>query len=279
MFLVTGATGNVGREVAGQLANGGHPVKGLIRGPESADRLPAGVDPIVGDLGRPETFVGELDGVTAIHLLAGYDNLEALLAAARAAGVRRIVLQSSSSVPSGDLGNAVARYHILSERTIRDSGLDWTFLQPNTFMTNTLEWRDQLAAGDTIRAAFGDVAVSTIDPADIAAVSVLALTSDAHVGATYRLSGPQALRPGDRVEILAGILDRPLRFEPLSNEQARAEMTASMPAEYVDAFFQFFVDGTVDETTVHPTVQQLLGRPPGTFEHWAQAHADAFARR
>ena len=50
-----------------------------------------------------------------------------------------------------------------------------------------------------------------------------------------------------------------------------------MPSEYVDAFFQFFVEGTIDETTVHPTVHQLLGRPPGTFEHWALAHADAFA--
>ena len=104
-----------------------------------------------------------------------------------------------------------------------------------------------------------------------------ALTTEGHAGRSYRLSGPQALRPGDRVEILARVLQRPLRFEPLSDEQARAEMTAAMPAEYVDAFFSFFVDGKVDETTVHPTVQELLGRPPASFEQWARAHVGEFA--
>jgi uncharacterized protein YbjT (DUF2867 family) len=276
MLLVTGASGNVGREIVGQLASAGQPVKGLVHSQQSADSLPDGVEPVIGDLGRPETFAAALSGVTAIHLLAGYDNLDALLAAAREAGVRRIVLQSSSSAPSGDLDNAVARYHVLTERAIRASALEWTFLQPNTFMTNTLDWRDQLAAGDTVRAAFGDVAVSTIDPADIAAVSIQALTTEDHVGHSYRLSGPQALRPGERVEILGRVLQRPLRFEPLSDEQARVEMTAAMPAEYVDAFFSFFVAGTIDETTVHPTVAELLGRPPRSFEQWARAHVGEF---
>ena len=54
-------------------------------------------------------------------------------------------------------------------------------------------------------------------------------------------------------------------------------MTASMPAEYVDAFFSFFVEGTIDESTVLPTVEEVLGRPPRRFEDWARAHADAFA--
>jgi len=276
MLLVTGATGNVGRELVGQLSAAGLPSRALIRRPEQARWLPAGVSGVVGDLGRPETFADELVGVTAIHLLAGYDNLDALLAAARAAGVRRIVLQSSSSVPSGDLSNAVARYHILAERAIRDSGLGWTFLQPNSFMTNTLEWRGQLAAGGTITAAFPDVAVATVDPADIAAVSLQALTSDAHAGHSYRLSGPAALRPADRVAILARVLDRPLRFRGLSDAEARAEMEATMPTQYVDAFFSFFATGTIDETTVHPTVEEVVGRPPRTFEQWARAHAAAF---
>jgi hypothetical protein len=44
----------------------------------------------------------------------------------------------------------------------------------------------------------------------------------------------------------------------------------------VDAFFSFFVDGTVDETTVQPTVEQVLGRPPRSFTQWVEAHSDAF---
>ena len=277
VFLVTGATGNVGAELVRQLAAAGQPVKALMRDESRARGLPAAAVPVIGDLNDPESFAADLEGVTAIHLLAGYDGLDRLLAAARTAGVQRIVLQSSSAAPTGNLDNAVARYHILTERAVRESGLGWTFLQPNTFMTNTLDWAGQLAAGDVVRAAFPDVAVSTIDPADIAAVSLRAMRTDAHTGRSYRLSGPGALRPADRVAILGQVLGRELRFEGMSDEEARAEMSAQMPAEYVAAFFEFFVDGTVDETTVHPAVQEILGRPPRSFEQWAREHAAAFA--
>ena len=55
-------------------------------------------------------------------------------------------------------------------------------------------------------------------------------------------------------------------------------MSAGMPEPYVDAFFRFFADGTTDETTVQPTVQAVLGRPPGTFADWVAAHVDEFPR-
>ncbi len=54
-------------------------------------------------------------------------------------------------------------------------------------------------------------------------------------------------------------------------------MSAAMPAEYVDAFFRFYADGTLDESVVWPTVRDLTGRPPRTFEQWAAAHAGMFA--
>jgi uncharacterized protein YbjT (DUF2867 family) len=211
------------------------------------------------------------------HLLSGYADMPGLLAEMRRAGVERVSLQSSSAVPGGDMSNAVARYHILSEKAVRESGIGWTFLQPNSFMSNTLEWASQLRNGDVVRAPFPDVRVATIDPHDVAAVAAEALISGDHDGRSYRLSGPESLLPADRVAILGRVLGRDLRFEGQSNEEARAQMSESMPAEYVDAFFSFFVDGTLDESEVLPTVQQVTGRAPRTFEQWAQAHAEAFA--
>lgn len=277
MILVTGATGNVGRELVEQLVEAGGRVRAVVRKPADAARLPTGAEPVVADLNRPESLTDALQGVSGMHLLAGYDGLERLLADASSAGVRHVVLQSSSSVPTGDLDNAVAAYHIRSEQAIRDSGLDWTFLRPNTFMTNTLQWADAIRADDPVRAPFPDVAVSTIDPADIAAVAVAALTDGArHAGAAYRLSGPRALTPADRARILGEVLGREIEVVGLSNEQAREELSAAMPEPYVDAMFSFFVAGTVDETTVHPTVEAVLGRPARSFAQWAEAHADAF---
>ena len=53
-------------------------------------------------------------------------------------------------------------------------------------------------------------------------------------------------------------------------------MEKAMPREYVDAFFSFFAEGTIDETTVLPTVKEILGREPRTFKQWATAHVAAF---
>jgi uncharacterized protein YbjT (DUF2867 family) len=199
-----------------------------------------------------------------------------LLEALRDSGVERIALLSSSAAPGGDLSNAVARYHILSEREVRESGLAWTFLQPNSFMSNTLRWLPQLREGDVVRVPFAGVPIATIDPADLAAVAVKALTTSELEGRSLRLSGPEALYPADQVRILGAALGRELRLEALSDEAAREEMSAAMPAEYVDAFFSFFVDGTVDETTVLPTVREILGREPRSFEQWVAANVDSF---
>ena len=186
------------------------------------------------------------------------------------------MLLSSGSVP-GEPGNAVTAYHAASEAAVEASGLAWTFLRPNSFMANTLRWRPQLAAGDVVREAFAGVPIAVIDPFDLAAVAATALRSGELDGRALRLTGPEALLPADRVRILAGVLGRDLRFEGIPDDTARAEMTAQMPAPYVDAFFRFFADGTIDETTVLPTVEDVLGRPPRTFAQWAEAHADAFA--
>jgi hypothetical protein len=90
------------------------------------------------------------------------------------------------------------------------------------------------------------------------------------------LTGPESLLPGQRVAVLGEVLGRDLRFEGQSDDEARAEMSRAMPPQYVDAFMRFFAEGTLDESEVLPTVEEVTGRPPGTFRDWATAHADAF---
>ena len=143
-------------------------------------------------------------------------------------------------------------------------------------MSNTFRWIPQLQEADVIRAPFADVPAAMIDPGDLGTVAALALTSPGHEGRAYRLSGPESLLPADRVTVLADVLGRELRFEPQSDADARVEMSATMPAEYVDAFFGFYADGDLDESTVLTTVRDLTGREPRRFEQWAIAHADRF---
>jgi uncharacterized protein YbjT (DUF2867 family) len=206
--------------------------------------------------------------------LSGYP--PALFADAKRSGVERAVLLSGSSADGGDRANAVSRYMMDSEDALKASGLQWTILRPHAFFSNALRWLPQLREGDVIREAFPAVPSSAIDPADIAAVAVEALTNGGHAGRTYRLTGPEPLLIADRVRILGEALDRPLRLDPFTDEEARADMSRSMPPEYVDAFMAFYAGGTLDESMVLPTVERVTGRPARSFAAWAAEHADAF---
>lgn len=267
MIVVAGATGNVGREVVRHLTAAGEPVRALTRNP---DGVRFGV---AGDLDDPASLRPALTGATALFLLSGYS--PEIFTVAREAGVRRVVLLSGGSAETGDRANAVARYMIDTEEALRASGLAWTMVRPRMFMTNALQWAPQVRAG-VVRAPWPDVPSAVVDPADIAAVAAVALTSDAHEGREYPVTGPEALRPGDRVRILAEALGREIRYEPQPDDEARAEMTAQMPAEYVDAFFSFYSDGKLDEATIFPTVEEVTGRPPATFAAWARENVGRF---
>ena len=264
-ILVTGATGNAGGELVRVLEAGNHPVLPLVRGP---DGLP--------DLNRPASLRPVLEGVRGLFLLAGYDDMPGVLKEAAQAGVERVVLLSGSSAESRDTANAISRYMIRSEEAVRASGLSWTILRPHAFMSNALRWAPQLAAGDIVHAQFPYAVSTVIDPYDLASVAAMALTSPGHDGATYRLTGPEALRPEDQVRILSDALGRNLTFVGLTDDETRAELSQTAPPEYVDAFWSFYVDGALDESVRTPTVAEVTGRSPRSFQQWASDHVQAF---
>ena len=276
MILVTGATGNVGAEVARAVAAAGHPVRALTRDPAAA-RLPAGVTAVGGDLTRPDSLGGAFDDVSAVFLLAGYPDPPGLLARMADAGVRRVVLLSSGAVEGGNLDNYVVRFNVVSEAAVRDSGLSWTVLRPSGFMSNALRWLPQLRDGDTVREPFADLPVAVIDPFDIGVVAARTLTEQEHAGRSYRLTGPAPLLPAERLAALGQVLGRDLRLVPQSDAEARSAMSAAMPAPMVEAFFEFSRGGTYLDDQVTGTTEDLLGRAPRTFRDWAHTHAGEFS--
>jgi len=276
MFLVVGATGNVGSEVVGALARDGQQVRALVRDPAKA-LLPDGVEVVTGDLDAPADLAPALRGVHGVFLLPGYKDMPGLLAEVREAGVERVVLLSGGSAGTGDLTNAVSAYMIRSEAAVKESGLPWTFIRPSAFMANALRWLPQLRVGDTVEVPFATLRTAVIDPYDIGTVAAAALTGDGHAGVIYRPTGPEALLPEEQLAILGREIGRELRCVPLSNDDAYTRMSGEMPQMYVDAFFDFYVKGTLDESIVRPTVKEVTGHEPRTFEQWAAAHASAFA--
>jgi uncharacterized protein YbjT (DUF2867 family) len=278
MIVVTGATGNVGSEVVAALARPGLPVRAVVRDRDTAAAgMPAGVEVVQGDLELPESLTPALRGADAAFLLGGWSDMPGLLHRVADAGVGHVVLLTSRCVIGGQPDNAITRMWLDAEAAVRESGVPWTFLHPSSYASNALRWLPQLREGDLVRAPWGDVPVAAIDPADIAAVAAAVLAEPAgHAGRAHELSGPEPVTPGEQVAILAQVLGRPLRYDAVSDAQARAEMAGNTPQPFIDAFFRFYSDGEFDDARVVGTVQELTGRPPRRFEEWARDHAAAF---
>jgi uncharacterized protein YbjT (DUF2867 family) len=273
VFVVTGATGNVGREVVTELVERGVPVRALVRDPSAVAPI-EGVELARGDLTDPSSARSALAGADAVFLLPGYSGVAEI---ARAAGAQRIVQLSGGSAGSADRSNAVTEYMNQTETEMRDSGLEWTVLRPVAFMSNALRWKSQIQSGDVVRLPFANVPLATVHPRDIAAVAAVAMVEDGHQSMIYRPTGPAALSLEEQVSILGTALGRSLHFEAQPNDEARREMLKTTPPPYVAAFFDFYVNGSIDETTVRPTVEDVTGRPARTFRDWATEYAAQFA--
>jgi uncharacterized protein YbjT (DUF2867 family) len=99
---------------------------------------------------------------------------------------------------------------------------------------------------------------------------VLALTTDGHEGKAYSITGPEALSVGEQVAILSDILGKQIEREGMEK--------SGMPAYLIDALLPFAAyirSGKAAE--VLPTVEEITGKRPSTFAHWARVHAEAFA--
>lgn len=269
-FLVTGARGQVGGAVVDALLARGAAVRALVRpGSESSTstgpELPDGCEVVSGDLARTADVLAAAEGVDGIFLLAGHPGIDAALPALSGVGVRRAVLISTVAAASGDLGNAISAFHIRSERALAASGLAWTAVRSYALMSNVFRWTGQLAGGDRVRLPFADVAIAAIDPADVAEVVACCLLESGHAGRAYPVSGPEALTPAEQVAAVGRALGRSLGFEPVPAAEARRELAATTPAPFVEAFFRYYEDGEIDETTVVDTVRRITGRRPGTL--------------
>lgn len=199
--------------------------------------LPAGVDVVEGDLARPESLPGALDGVPAVFLFAAPGSGPGFVGAAEAAGVERVVFLSTGAIDdeADPQPNAIAAFHAEIEREIRASQLTWTILRPGVFAANALVWRHQLKGADTVRGPYAGAATAPVHEADIADVAVAELTEDGHTGAVHELTGPQSLTFVDQVARIADAVGRKLRFEEQPPETARrAMLDQHMPPPIVD---------------------------------------------
>jgi uncharacterized protein YbjT (DUF2867 family) len=281
MLLVTGATGNIGRELMRELATKEVEFRIFVRDPRRADGLPDQASYVVGDLDDVASYAPALDGIDRLFLLVpgvGIDHTRHMVTAAQAAGVERIVLLSSYNV-MGDSIPAMGRWHHARETIVRSSGIPYTILRPGGLMTNALEWAPAIRAGRVVDDPTGPGRYAPVDPADIAAVAAVVLTDDGHTGAEYYLTGDEMFTIAEQVAVIGAVIGRGIEVrEAATPEQAVASRYPNgAPPALAAAILEGFTLMRQDTTGFRTdTVQRILHRRPRIFADWCARNIDAF---
>jgi uncharacterized protein YbjT (DUF2867 family) len=286
MILVTGATGTVGREVVKQLAAANQKVAALAR-PErrGGDLRRRNVSLIHGDLDDAASMRAALRNIDAVYLLVpggpdmAQQEANVIDAALKAGTVDRIVLHSSSGVGHDDSVRFL-RQHSESEQKLRESGIAWTILRPTFFMSNLLNYAPMIRAEGRLYAPAGDRAAPFIDPVDVAAAAVAALTKPKQAGETYELTGPEALTYVEAAKRIGAAIGRPVEYVNVKDDVAREAMVrAGVPewsADGVIELYRALREGRTGEVT--DDFERLVGRPPRSLDAFLHEHVDAFLR-
>ncbi|MFG2001520.1 NAD(P)H-binding protein [Spirillospora sp. NPDC048911] len=276
MFVVTGATGNVGRPLVQALAKAGAEVTAVSRRAADAD-LPAGVRHVQADLADAASLKPALDGAEAVFLLIPDNEVDlyAVLDVVKAAGVRRIVLLTSQGTGTRPRSASHGPARVF-EDAVRASGLDWTILRPSGFASNAFWWAEPIRAHRTVVAPFADVRLPVIDPADIAEVAAAVLRDESHAGQTYVLTGPELSSVRERTRVIADALGARIEFVEQSRADAAAQLRQIMPEEIAEGTLDILGEPTPAEQEVSPDVEKVLGRPARTFAAWAERNVAAF---
>lgn len=282
-ILVTGATGTLGSEVVKQLAAAGQKGKALVRDPGKAAQIRgSNVEIVEGDFAKTKTLVAALEDVSKVFLLcpacpelAKFEGN--VISEARKAGVTHIVKQSAIWAPQ-EPGIAFGRWNRESEKKLEASGMEWTHLRPDGFMTNMLHFAGTSKGDGSLYAPAVDGRVSMVDPKDVAAVAVKALTEKGHGGKAYPITGLEPLSYQQIAEELAAVTGRKINYINVPDEAAKQGMLSmGAPEWFADALLELYrLIRTGYVSPLSPAVEQIAGKKPRSFDAWAKENKVAF---
>ncbi|MGO6939892.1 SDR family oxidoreductase [Rhizobium johnstonii] len=280
-ILVTGATGNVGRQVVEHLVKRGADVRALVRDPSKAD-FPAGVSVAQGDFLDVDSLRNAMSGVSTLFLLNAVvpdEFTQALIAlnVARSAGIERIVYLS---VIHADVYVNVPHFagKFGVERMIEQMGFKATILRPAYFIQNDLTVKDVITGYGAYPMPVGAKGLAMIDVRDIAEIAALELLRREQAAEPLALDrinlvGPETLTGTDIAAIWSDVLARPIRYGGDNTEGFEQNLKQFMPAwmAYDMRLMgeRFLTDGMLPKAGDVERLTKLLGRPLRSYSAFA----------
>jgi uncharacterized protein YbjT (DUF2867 family) len=280
VILVTGATGNVGREVVAELLRAGRSVRVAVPAREldaARERWGRAVEVVHFEFEEPTTFATAFDGVDGVflmrppHISAVKRIMDPAIRHAAERGGRHVVVLSVL----GAGGNPLVPHHAM-EKLIKRSGLPYTLLRPSFFMQNlSTQYREDIARRSEIYVPAGRGRTSFVDVRDIAAVVGRVMCQAEHFGHAYTLTGGEAHDYFEVAAILSEVLGRPVRYANPSPRRFRARLREQgTAADFIRVLRGIYLTARLGlAARVTAETELLLGRPPISLERFVRDHA------
>ena len=270
--LILGGTGRTGSLLANELAERGMSARTAAR--HGAD--------VLFDWDRRTTHADALNGVDRLYLVTPVlrvsyiDQVSALLDLAEAAGVRHVTYLSTYG--ADDAPPQVDIKAVEADLAARQD-ITHCILRPAWVMQNFADAHLPIADG-AITVPTGGGTEAFVDAADIAAVAARTLLApEAHAGARYAPTGPQALTVGEIAATITAVTGRPVTHHDIDPDTwiDGAVSAGLVPADY--AVLLRWLTGAVargNGSTPNDDVEKVTGRPPATFGDFARRNAHAW---
>jgi len=282
MYLVTGASGTMGKAVLNEVAKSGAEHCAMYRSSTDASKAPAGTSTVIADFSKKDTLPPALEGVTSVYLVCSpFPQLIELewnmIDACVAAGVGHIVL--NSAMGAREWRKSFPSWHRRVEDKLKSTKVSFTILRPNSFHQNVLTYfAPSIRSQGVFHSSMGNARVSFLDVRDIAVVAAKSLSGGEHSGKTYELNGPEALTYSELAAKIAKHSGRDVQYVDIPAEtQRQAMLGQGMPEWQADALLDlhtYYIKGK--GCKIDGLLEQLLGRSPITMDHFLAEFAREF---
>lgn len=264
-IAVTGATGQLGQLVIAGLKDKGADVVALARDTGKAGAV--GVPARVADYDRPETLGPALKGVDTLLLISGSEvgqrarQHKAVIDAAKAAGVSRIVYTSILNAPANPI--SLAEEHRATEADLAASGLTTTILRNGWYTENYTGSLPAALANGAIVGSAGTGRISAATRADFAAAAVAVLTGEGHEGQVYELAGNVPFTLDDLAAEVSAQTGKTIPYKDLPAEDyAKILESVGLDAGLAAAIASYDVEASKGALySEDKTLSRLIGRP------------------
>lgn len=284
-ILITGAFGNVGRELVKRLQMNGQEIKAAVLLTEkerAREAFGSGIPLVEFDFTKPETLVRALEGVDRVFLMrppaisdvARY--IKPFVDLMVSKPIKHLVFLSLLGAEKNPI---VPHYKI--EKYILKSDIPYTFLRPSFFMQNLSgTHKNDIKLHNQICVPAGKGKTSFIDCRDIATAAAVVLTNGSHYNKAYSLTGPEAIDYYQVAEIFTQVLGRQIIYLNPGSLQFRANMKSQgYENDFITVMQGIYLTvklGLAKRVTLD--VPELLGRPAISINQFIEDYAGVWNR-